>query len=131
MYLANVGTVFTLDLGTGATTTVAPMVEAAGSTPLSVPVEIAVNSAGEMYMFDSGVDILYQIDLVTTPGECTEVGALPFDAGNFIQSMNFDPLTDELYGAHYISGGTGEYGTWDTTTGVWTNIELLQDLRFQ
>ena len=42
--------------------------------------------------------------------------------------MDFDPATGELYGAIYVSGGTGYYGTWDTTTGVFTTIVPLEGL---
>lgn len=127
MFLASVGQVFTLDVTNGDTVLVATLAAAVGSTPLSVPVEIAVNSAGDMFMFDSGTDVLYTVDLVT--GECTDLGTLPFDAGNFIQGLNFDPMTDTLYGAHIDAVGTADaYGTWDTTTGAFTQIALITDL---
>ena len=128
-YVADPGSLYTLDLTTGVSTFFADFVGVPLGNDPTLVIEISMNSAGEMYAFSSGADDrLYQVDLTTNLGECTEVGVAPVAAGSFIQGMDFDPNTDVLYSAIYISGGTGVYGFWDLGTGGFTTLSTLEGL---
>ncbi len=124
-YISSATSLFTLDVTTGDTVFVADYRgQPLGDDPTTV-IEIACNQVGEMYIFSAGDDKLWSVDKSTA--SCTEIGVGPA-AGNFVQGMDFDPATGELYASIYVSGGTGFYGTWDTSTGVFTTIETLQNL---
>lgn len=125
-YVATPFELYTLDVDSGLTTLVGGFTGAGGSAAPGLVIEIASNSAGEMFVFSSADDSLFSVD--KTNAETTLVGVAPVDAGNFIQGMDFDPVTNELYGAIFIDAGTGLYGTWDTTTGVFTTIIELENL---
>jgi hypothetical protein len=126
-YLTNTTSLFTLDVTTGDTVFVADYAGPPLSDDPTTVIEIACNEAGDMYIFSSGDNKLWSVDKTT--GVSTELGTGPLPpAGSFIQGMDFDPATGELYASIYVSGGTGYYGTWDTSTGVFTTIVPLQGL---
>lgn len=120
LYLSTATTLYTLDPSSGAATVVGTF--NIGGTPLQIVIDIAVNSAGDMYAHDIGDDMLYLID--KSSGDAMLIGPSGL-AGNFAQGMDFDPATDILYAGIYTGGGTGSYGTWDTTSGVFTEITSL------
>ncbi len=109
-----VGTLYTVNLSTGALTTVAGTT--AGS---ALPIDIAINSAGIMYSADIGTDVLNIINKTT--GAATTVGPLGINL-NFAQGMCIDPGTDSLFLAAYI--GTGNSGIYrcNTSTGAATLV---------
>jgi hypothetical protein len=109
---------YTVNPATGVTDLVASITRA-DLTPVTLVIDISINSSGEMYAHDIATDSLYAVDKTT--GLATLVGPSGL-AGNFAQGMDFDPATDILYAAIYTGGGTGSYGTWDTDTGVFTPI---------
>lgn len=83
-------------------------------------IDIAVNTAGEMYGVDIIADTLVQID--KTNGAVTTIGPLGFDA-NFAQGMDFDEGADVLYLAAYNNAlGRGELRIADVTTGATTLV---------
>lgn len=123
-YLCNTTTLFTLDIMTGNTVTVADFTSGLGN-PVTGAIGIASNSIGELYMFSVDTDALFRVDKNTGAG--IFLGNAPGNAG-FVQGMDFDPADDTLYASIYVSGGTGFYGTWDTTTGAFTTITTLETL---
>ena len=124
-YLANTTSLFTLDINTGATVFVADFVGEPLAQDPNVVIAMSIDTAGNMFIFDIGNDILFSVDKTT--GISTVLGTAPGNAG-FVQGMDFDPTDDTLYASIYVSGGTGFYGTWDTTTGAFTTITLLENL---
>lgn len=124
-YLSDTTTLFTLDITTGDTVLVADYQGPPLSDDPTIVIELACNEAGDMYIFSSGDDKLWSVDKTT--GACAEIGVGPA-AGDFIQGMDFDPATGELYASIYVANGTGFYGTWDTNTGAFTSIVALEGL---
>jgi len=104
-------TLFTIDLGTGATTQVGTI----ASFPLTI--DIAVSPAGQMYGVDIGTDELIMIDKNT--GAASAVGSTGFVA-NYAQGLDFDDDSGILYWAAY--GASGELRIIDTTTGNSTQV---------
>ena len=84
-------TLYTVDLTTGSTTII-------GTSSGYCIIDIAINSAGELYGVDIITDQLISIDKTT--GAVTPIGSLGFDA-NYAQDMDFDEKTDILYLAAY------------------------------
>lgn len=127
-YVQNVGSLFILDIDTGVTTLAADYISNVPLDPApAIPVGLAVDSAGNMFMFSSGDDTLWSVDPST--GACTALGTNPaLTDNNFIQGMDFDPATDILYHSAFDNTAGGSYGSWDTTTGIFTEIEPLQTL---
>ncbi len=125
-YLSSTVDLHTINPVTGVAVLVAPF---SGMTPLGNPigliVDIAIDNSGNMYAHDISNDALWAIDKTTGVG--TFVGSTNL-AANFAQGMDFDPTDNQLYAAIYTGGGTGVYGTWDTTTGVVTTIEILPNI---
>ena len=87
-----------------------------------IMIDIAVNTAGDMYGHDIGTDSIYRIN--TTTGAATLVGATGY-AANFAQGMDFDNDDGTLYIFIYTGGGTNTYGTVNLATGAIT--PLAQD----
>lgn len=56
------------------------------------------------------------------------VGELSGFNANFAQGMDFDNATGTLYGCIYTGGGSNVYGTWDTTTGEVTPLNVDEPL---
>ncbi len=118
MYLlagqAEVGSIYTVDLTTGVATLV-------GSSTITgwLPIWLAIDSSGNAFMADIGLDSLFSVDLTT--GTATLVGALGVNI-NFAQDADFDPDTDTLYMAAYIGGGVNFFASVDTTTGAATTL---------
>ena len=128
-YIVNTTSLYTLDIVTGATTFVADFTGAPLGNAPTLVIDVASDTSGNMFVFSSGSDDrLYSVDLTGTVGECTEIGQAPVAAGGFQQGMDFDPADDTLYAAIYVGTGNGLYGSWDTTTGVFTTIIELENL---
>lgn len=117
-YMSTATSLFTLDPVTGGTGYIGDFVDAAG-TPLAIVIDIAIDNGGQMFAHDIDSDSLYSIDKTTAVATLVGPSGL---AANFAQGMDFDPATNLLYAAIYTGGGTGSYGTWDTTTGVFSEI---------
>jgi len=118
MYLlagqAEVGSIYTVDLTTGVATLV-------GSSTITgwLPIWLAIDSNGNAFMADVGLDSLFSVDLTT--GAATLVGALGINI-NFAQDADFDPDTDTLYMGAYLGGGVNVFASVDTATGVATSL---------
>lgn len=80
-----------------------------------VMIDIAVNTAGQMYGHDIDTDSIYSINTAT--GAATLVGATGYDA-NFAQGMDFDNEDGTLYIFLYTGGGTNTFGTVNLATGA-------------
>ena len=119
---------FTLNLATGETMLVGAFtnVDPLGPAPGTM-IDISINSSGQMFVHeldpDGGDGIigggLWSVDKNNAVASFIAPSGLQ---ALFAQGMDFDPDTDTLYAAIYTGGGTGSYGTWDTTTGVFTEI---------
>ncbi len=126
VYMSTATTLYTLDVNTGVTTLVGTFLDGGGIAPQTI-IEIAINAAGEMFAhaldpnFGDGIGegALYAVDKANA--EVAFIGFNGLDS-RFAQGMDFDPDTDVLYAAVYTGGGTGSYGTWNTTTGAFTEI---------
>lgn len=80
-------------------------------------IDIAVNTAGQMYGHDIGTDSIYSINTAT--GAATLIGSTGYDA-NFAQGMDFDNEDGTLYIFLYTGAGTNTYGTVNLATGAIT-----------
>ncbi len=118
MYLlagqGEVGSIYTVDLTSGVATLV-------GSSTVTgwLPIWLAIDSNGNAFMGDVGLDSLFSVDLTT--GVATLVGALGVNI-NFAQDADFDPDTDTLYMGAYLGGGVNLFASVDTATGVATPL---------
>jgi hypothetical protein len=119
-YVNNGTNLFTLDPVTGVATNVGAF--GGGATLM---IDIAINSAGQMFGNDIGTDSLYSIDKTT--GAATLIGPTGF-ATNFAQGMDFDYSTDTLYATLYTGGGTGQFASFNLATGAATGIFSTQPL---
>jgi hypothetical protein len=120
LYLSTGTSLYTLNPGDGATALVGNF---SGMTPggltIGTVIDIAIDNSGQMYAHDISTDSLWSVNKAT--GAATFVGGSGL-AGNFAQGMDFDPTSNLLYAAIYVSGGTGSYGTWNTSTGAFNQI---------
>ncbi|CAF3842740.1 unnamed protein product, partial [Rotaria sp. Silwood1] len=107
-----VSTLYTINLATGALTTVA-----ASMSGSALAIDIAINNSGVMYSCDIGTDVLNLVNKTT--GACTSVGSLGINL-NFAQGMAFDGETDSLFLAAYTT--TGQLYRCNTSTGATTLI---------
>jgi hypothetical protein len=130
-YLSNRTSLYDLDVTTGNTT----LLFNYNGPPLSndpLIVAIACNSAGQVFAFSIGTLVqngqtLWSVNLAN--GDLTALGTYDLSpAANFQMDMDFDPADDTLYASIYSGGGTGNFGTWNTSTGVFTPIIALPDL---
>lgn len=90
----------------------ATVTEVGSITGCPVIIDIAINSAGEMYGVDIALDSLVWIDKTT--GAATVVGSLGVDS-SYAQGLDFDEENDVLYWAAYTT--QAELRVIDTTTG--------------
>jgi hypothetical protein len=102
--------IYTINTTTGAATVVGP-------TGTSLMIDIAINSAGQMYGMDIGTDSLYSINTAT--GAATLIGLIGFNA-NFAQGMDFDKTTGVLYSWLYLGAGVNHFVQYDLATGAAT-----------
>jgi hypothetical protein len=108
-------TLYTIDLGTGAATPVAPVA-------IPVPIWLAIDTAGNAYSLDIGTDNIFSVNLAT--GAVAQIGPVGFNA-SFTQDADFDPETNRLYlAANNLdnAGGTAELRVANTATGSTTLI---------
>ena len=112
-------TLYTLDLGTGATTPI-------GSSGQAFIVDIAIDPQGKLYGVDGFSDTLVTIDKAT--GASQTIGPLGLD-DIFAQSLDFDARTDTLYFAAIDFSEPlaprGVMYTIDTATGLATEIGTI------
>jgi hypothetical protein len=125
-YASKANGLFTLNPVTGVATSIGAFRDA-NNVALGTVIDIAVDNNGQMFAHVLGTlaqcgGALWSVDKTT--GISTLVGASGVATG-FAQGMDFDPTTNTLYAALYTSGGAGSYGTWNTTTGAWTQILAL------
>ena len=124
-YMSTASTLYTVDINTGVSTTVGTFTD--GGLSIGTIIDIAFDSAGNLFAHeldpDNGNGIveggLWSVN--KTNAQSTFVGTSGLEAV-FAQGMDFDPDTNVLYAAIYTGGGTGSYGTWDTTNGDFTEI---------
>jgi hypothetical protein len=126
-YVSTTNQLFTVDPVTATATLVGNLVDGLG-TALGTVIDISIDNNGDMYLHvlnnvaGGPGGALWSVDKST--GVCTFIGTSGV-ATNFAQGMDFDPATNILYAALYTGAGAGSYGTWDTTTGAWTQILAL------
>jgi hypothetical protein len=107
-------TLYTINPATGAATEIGEITNGA------CIIDIAINTAGEMYGVDIVTDALYQIDPATGAG--VQVGSLGIVA-NYAQGMDFEEETGVLYWAAYNdTASQGELRIIDTATGASTLV---------
>jgi hypothetical protein len=87
-------------------------------------VDIAVDSAGQMYGHDVGADVLLRIDKHT--GATTIIGPTGFDA-SWGQGMDFDDTTGTLYLAAHSDAAGAELRIADVNTGATTVVGSFPD----
>jgi hypothetical protein len=117
---------YTIDPATAAVTLVAPL---AGGSGDYLPVDIAINSVGEIYavtIVDPYDNYLIHID--KTNGDVDVIGPTGVNAA-YAQGMDFDKSTDTLYWAAFGALGAGgafegHVYTVDVTTGEVTLVGL-------
>ena len=93
---------------------------AVGDIGFGLNIDLAIDSQGNAYGLDIGVDELLSISLSTGAG--TLIGPTGIDT-NFAQGMDFDYATDTLYATMYTGGGTGVFASISTLTGLATVLE--------
>lgn len=111
-YASDSTTLYTIDPTTGLYTPI-------GAFGSSLMIDIAMNTAGEMYGHDIGTDAIYRIDPAT--GAATLIGPTGY-AANYAQGMDFDNADGTLYIFLYQGSGANVYGTVDLTTGAVTAL---------
>jgi hypothetical protein len=111
---------YEVDIVTGAASLVATY-----SNTGMYPLSLAIASDGTAYSIFSNQsdfqDVLNTVDLST--GVATPIGGTGTVEGGWpIQPMDVDPDTDELFAIHRygVSNSEQEFGTFNTSTGVWT-----------
>ena len=126
-YASKSNALFTINPVTGIATSIGAFADANGA-PLGTVIDIAIDNNGDMYLHvlnnapTGPGGALWSVDKTT--GVSTFIGTSGV-VTNFAQGMDFDPATNILYAALYSGGGNGSYGTWDTSTGAWTQILSL------
>jgi len=112
----NTSYIFTINPETGAATVV-------GETGIYVLIDITIDGTGQMYGYSVVDDNAYKIDKLT--GEATVIGSIGFDA-NYAQSMEWDPVSDNIYLAAFTSSEEPQFRIMDRETG---NTSLIGPLR--
>ncbi|MGJ8666378.1 MAG: T9SS type A sorting domain-containing protein [Patiriisocius sp.] len=114
----NSATVYTVDLATGELTVVANALTPNGDELFAW---LAIDNDGNAYALDLVSDSLYSIDLADASSAL--IGSLGFTPNiNFAQDADFDPETGVLYAGVYTGGGTNQWSSIDTTTGLATQL---------
>lgn len=108
-----VGTLYTVNLSTGALTVVGTM------SGMTLPIWLEIDNSGNAFAADITTDKLYSINLATAAA--TEVGNLGVNIA-FAQEADFNTSNNVLYMAGYIGGGVSNIYTVDTTTGLATVV---------
>lgn len=108
-----IGTLYTVNLSTGALTVVGTM------TGMTLPIWLEIDNSGNAFAADITTDKLYSINLATAAA--TEVGNLGVNIA-FAQEADFNTSNNVLYMAGYIGGGVSNIYTVDTTTGLATVV---------
>ena len=117
---------YTIDVNSGATTLVTTYFGTDPNTgeAIGTVVDLAIDGSGQVYVVDMDVDALWVVDKST--GECTLLGKNNADANAEMgQSLAYDHVTGILYGFTFELLGfqlAGTYGTWDTSTGAYTEL---------
>lgn len=107
------GTLYTVDLTSGALTVIGTM------TGMTIPIWLEIDNAGIAYSADMNSDKLYKINLTT--GATTEVGDLGVNI-SFAQDADFNTSNNVLYMAGYLGSGVSNIYTVNTTTGSATVV---------
>ena len=131
-YITDGDGLWTCDLATASCTQLLTQFDD-GGTQVTNFWEIATDTAGNFWGFsieqadgDGGTDSLYELDINT--GSVTLLGPYTGPGGNSgspqftNQGMDWDPVSGQLIYNAYTGGGSGSYGTWNTTTGVFSLI---------
>jgi hypothetical protein len=106
---------YTFDNTTGTATLVGPFNNTGG-----LSIDIAIDCAGNMYMHDLGLDVIFSVDKST--GNATLIGSTGF-AANFGQGMGYDHDAGVLYlFAFNATTFTAQLMTVDVTTGLATMV---------
>lgn len=108
-----IGTLYTVNLSTGALTVVGTM------SGMTLPIWLEIDNSGNAFAADITTDKLYSINLGTAAA--TEVGNLGVNIA-FAQEADFNTSNNVLYMAGYIGGGVSNIYTVDTTTGLATVV---------
>lgn len=108
-----IGTLYTVNLSTGALTVVGTM------SGMTLPIWLEIDNSGNAFAADITTDKLYSINLATAAA--TEVGNLGVNIA-FAQEADFNTSNNVLYMAGYIGGGVSNIYTVDTTTGLATVV---------
>lgn len=122
IYVCTDTDLFTLNAATGEATLIGPFLT--GGQPVGTIIEIAIDNNGQMFAHDIDSDSLFSVDKTT--GDSDLIGGSGVDA-RFSQGMDFDPATNLLYAAIYTGFGNGSYGSWDTVTGEFVEINNFDE----
>ena len=121
-YVCGAATLYTLDPATAVTTMV-------NTFSAGFMIEIVFDCDGQMFAHSLSDDSLYSVDKTTA--DVTLVGGHGQGNSNFAQGMDVDYATNTLYAALFTGAAgnlVGSYGTWDMTTGAWTEIVPTLDI---
>lgn len=117
MYATSVGnttgTLYTVNLATGALTVIGTM------TGISLPIWLEIDNAGLAFAADTNTDKLYAINL--TNGAATEIGSLGINI-SFSQEADFNISNNTLYMSGYLDSQESNIYTVNTTTGAATVV---------
>ncbi|RZK74123.1 MAG: DUF4394 domain-containing protein, partial [Pedobacter sp.] len=107
------GTLYTVNLTTGALTVVGTM------TGMALPIWLEIDNSGNAFAADITTDKLYSINLATAAA--TEVGNLGVNI-QFAQDADFNTSNNVLYMAGYLGAGASNIYTVNTATGAATLV---------
>ena len=127
-YMSTATDLFSLNIVSGATVSLGTFTNSVVLGPaVGTVIDIAIDSSGQMYAHEldpAGGDLQIQGGLWSVDKSnavATFIGSSGLES-LFAQGMDFDPDSDVLYAAIYTGGGTGSYGTWDTSDASFTEI---------
>lgn len=109
---ATTGDIHTLNIQNGANTIV-------GNTGVSLMIAIAIDGDGNLWGYSVGDDNFYSINKST--GAATLIGPLGYNT-NYAQSMDWDPISGNLFMAAYGGGLDGNLRIIDRNTGASTLV---------
>lgn len=107
------GTLYTVNLTTGALTVVGTM------TGMALPIWLEIDNSGNAFAADITTDKLYSINLATAAA--AEVGNLGVNI-QFAQDADFNTSNNVLYMAGYLGAGASNIYTVNTATGAATLV---------